>query len=105
MRLDAAILAVTLMGLLATHVRYTSNRYWVRLSWPAKALATLVLLAVCGFLGRDFVSCGGMPVTNLPGCPAHPDWLVGTITYLLTASGAPRSGEWVAFRDLPAYLN
>ncbi len=26
---------------------------------------------------------------NLPGCPAHPDWLVGTITYLLTAGHLP----------------
>jgi NiFe hydrogenase small subunit HydA len=26
---------------------------------------------------------------NLPGCPAHPDWLVGTIVYLLTNGYAP----------------
>jgi len=26
---------------------------------------------------------------NVPGCPAHPDWLVGTITYLLTNGYAP----------------
>jgi hydrogenase small subunit len=26
---------------------------------------------------------------NLPGCPAHPDWLVGTIVYLLTNGHAP----------------
>jgi hydrogenase small subunit len=26
---------------------------------------------------------------NVPGCPAHPDWLVATITYLLTAGHVP----------------
>jgi NiFe hydrogenase small subunit HydA len=26
---------------------------------------------------------------NLPGCPAHPDWLVGTLTYLITTGHAP----------------
>ena len=48
-----AILAVTLMGLLATHLRYTSNRYWVRPGGVAKVLVTLLLLAVLGYLGRQ----------------------------------------------------
>ena len=26
---------------------------------------------------------------NIPGCPAHPDWLVGTIVYLLTTGHTP----------------
>lgn len=30
---------------------------------------------------------------NLPGCPAHPDWLVGTVTYLLTAGRVPPLDE------------
>jgi hydrogenase small subunit len=29
------------------------------------------------------------PVINLPGCPAHPDWIVGTIVHLLTEGRAP----------------
>ncbi|MCB0628681.1 MAG: hypothetical protein KDD15_03085 [Lewinella sp.] len=28
-----------------------------------------------GFLGKDFISRGGLPVINIPGCPAHPDWM------------------------------
>lgn len=32
----------------------------------------------------------GTPVINIPGCPAHPDWIVGTIAYLLTEGEAPR---------------
>lgn len=28
-------------------------------------------------------------LVNIPGCPAHPDWLVGTITYLLTNGRVP----------------
>ena len=27
---------------------------------------------------------------NIPGCPAHPDWIVGTISYLLANGRAPR---------------
>lgn len=29
-------------------------------------------------LGRN------IPLTNIPGCPMHPDWLVGTLLYLLS---------------------
>lgn len=32
---------------------------------------------------------GNPKVINVPGCPAHPDWAVGTITYLLTNGRAP----------------
>jgi len=28
-----------------------------------------------GFLGANYVSKGGLPVINIPGCPAHPDWV------------------------------
>lgn len=35
-----------------------------------------------GLLGEDFRSAAGLPVVNVPGCPAHPDWLTGTITEL-----------------------
>lgn len=28
-------------------------------------------------------------IINLPGCPAHPDWLVGTLTYLITSGHTP----------------
>ncbi|HVP12191.1 MAG TPA: hydrogenase small subunit [Phycisphaerae bacterium] len=28
-------------------------------------------------------------VVNVPGCPAHPDWFIGTITYLLTNGRVP----------------
>lgn len=31
----------------------------------------------------------GKPVINLPGCPAHPDWIVGTIAHLLAYGAAP----------------
>lgn len=35
-----------------------------------------------GFLGPDFVSRDGSPVINLPGCPVHPQVLVGTLSAL-----------------------
>ena len=36
-----------------------------------------------GLLGSDFRSPAGLPVVNVPGCPAHPDWIVGTLFMLL----------------------
>lgn len=42
-----------------------------------------------GFLGANFVSKGGLPVINIPGCPAHPDW----ITQILVAIATGRVGD------------
>jgi hydrogenase small subunit len=32
---------------------------------------------------------GSAPVVNLPGCPAHPDWVIGTVAYILQNGRAP----------------
>ena len=32
-----------------------------------------------GFLGAKYTSKSGLPVINIPGCPAHPDWLMETL--------------------------
>jgi NiFe hydrogenase small subunit HydA len=48
-----------------------------------------------GFLGPDFVSKLGLPVINIPGCPAHPDW----ISQILVALAAGRAGD-LALDDL-----
>ena len=42
-----------------------------------------------GLLGADYRSHAGLPVVNVPGCPAHPDWIIGT----LWALRANRLGE------------
>ncbi|MHC4697153.1 MAG: hydrogenase small subunit [Planctomycetota bacterium] len=42
---------------------------------------------VGGILGSDD------RLINLPGCPTHPDWLVGTIVYLLTSGQIPPLDE------------
>jgi uptake hydrogenase small subunit len=39
-----------------------------------------------GFLGASYKSKGGLPVINIPGCPAHPDW----ITQILVAISVGR---------------
>jgi hydrogenase small subunit len=31
----------------------------------------------------------GKPIINIPGCPMHPDWLVGTVAYMLGHGGSP----------------
>jgi uptake hydrogenase small subunit len=36
-----------------------------------------------GFLGADYRSKAGLPVVNISGCPAHPDWLVQTLAAVL----------------------
>jgi NiFe hydrogenase small subunit HydA len=48
-----------------------------------------------GFLGPDFRSQWGMPVLNIPGCPAHPDW----VTQILVAIASGRAGD-IALDDL-----
>ncbi len=42
-----------------------------------------------GFLGKDFRSKLGLPVINIPGCPAHPDW----ITQIVVALATGRAGD------------
>ena len=42
-----------------------------------------------GLLGTGYRSGAGLPVVNVPGCPAHPDWIIGT----LWALRAGRLGE------------
>ena len=48
-----------------------------------------------GFLGSDWVSKAGLPVINIPGCPAHPDW----ITQIIVALATGRTGD-IALDDL-----
>ncbi len=48
-----------------------------------------------GFLGPDFRSKMGLPVINIPGCPAHPDW----VTQILVAVASGRAGD-IALDDL-----
>ena len=42
-----------------------------------------------GFLGSAFRSKAGLPVINIPGCPAHPDW----ITQIIVALATGRAGD------------
>lgn len=37
-----------------------------------------------GFLGEGFVSKAGLPVINIPGCPAHPDWITQILVAIST---------------------
>ncbi len=42
-----------------------------------------------GAVGVQTVLPGDARVINIPGCPAHPDWIVGTIAGLLATGQAP----------------
>lgn len=35
-----------------------------------------------GLLGTEYVSKAGFPVINIPGCPAHPDWIVESLGFI-----------------------
>jgi hydrogenase small subunit len=48
-----------------------------------------------GFLGADWRSKSGLPIINIPGCPAHPDW----ITQIIVALATGRAGD-IALDDL-----
>ena len=48
-----AILAVTLMALVAGHFRFASERYWHTVHAPARALVTVALLALLAYLGTQ----------------------------------------------------
>ncbi|MBN2493740.1 MAG: HupU protein [Deltaproteobacteria bacterium] len=48
-----------------------------------------------GLLGAAYRSQHGLPVINVPGCPAHPDWMVGTLFALIS--------DGLALRDLDRY--
>ena len=43
-----------------------------------------------GLLGADYRSRAGLPVVNVPGCPAHPDWIIGTL-WALRAGQLPQA--------------
>jgi uptake hydrogenase small subunit len=40
-----------------------------------------------GFLGTNYRSKAGLPVINVPGCPAHPDWITQIIVAVATGRG------------------
>jgi uptake hydrogenase small subunit len=40
-----------------------------------------------GFLGKEYRSKAGLPVINIPGCPAHPDWITQILVALVTGYG------------------
>ena len=48
-----AILAVTLLALLSAHLRYATDRHWVKMGWLVRAGATVLLLAGLVFLGAQ----------------------------------------------------
>ena len=41
----------------------------------------------------------GKQVINVPGCPSHPDWVVGTVAYLIAHGAAPELDAWGRPKD------
>jgi O-antigen ligase len=48
-----AILMVTLLALLTSHVRFATERYWVTLGWVTRLALTMVVLLGAGYLARE----------------------------------------------------
>lgn len=42
-----------------------------------------------GLLGKGFADKSGLPVVNIPGCPAHPGWVTETLAQLATGTVEP----------------
>ncbi|MGH9619224.1 MAG: hydrogenase expression protein HypE [Bryobacteraceae bacterium] len=40
-------------------------------------------MGLVDYLGKSFLSAGGLPVVNVPGCPVQPDNMMETVLYLL----------------------
>ena len=69
---------------------------------PAAEANPTGALGVAAFLQAQGVAA---PVVHLPGCPAHPDWIVGTLAHLLRF-GLPAlddRGRPVAFYGRPVH--
>lgn len=56
-----------------------------------------------GLLGKEYRSGSGLPVVNVAGCPAHPDWITGAIAGLL--EGTIGAEELDAFNRPKAYYS
>lgn len=52
-----------------------------------------------GATGVAEVLSGQCAVVNIPGCPAHPDWIVGTIAHILVEGKAPKTDSLGRPRD------
>jgi len=50
-----ALLAVILLAMLNSLLRFTTERYWMRLRWWSKALVSLAVVVMIGFLGLQGV--------------------------------------------------
>lgn len=50
-----AMLAVTFMAILSSHLRFTSNRYWLNPRWYGRVLLSLLVLASAGVLVQQGV--------------------------------------------------
>ena len=48
-----AMVAVTLLAILSTHLRFATDRYWFTARWPLKIIGTILLSAAIVYLGRQ----------------------------------------------------
>ena len=56
-----------------------------------------------GILGEDFRSRKGLPVINISGCPAHPEWIAMTLI-ALAENRIPQLDKWNRPKHLYAYF-
>ena len=71
-----ALLALTLLAMLTSHLRFATERYWHKIRLPVKLAATLSLLAAMGYLGwqefrlgneaRWLIQARNVPENTLP---------------------------------------
>lgn len=69
---------------------------------PTIALGVEETLSYLGVPGRE-----RPPVINIPGCPSHPDWIVGTVAALLAGNMPELDGDGrpIQFFDSEVHYN
>jgi len=89
--------------------RHVGFDYWVE-ELGKNAVATLAVGTCAAFGGipagrgnvtgatsvEDFYKMKGIkkPLINIPGCPSHPDWIVGTVVYFMLKGAPPELDEY-----------
>ena len=82
---------IVVVTALETVQRYAANADLVIAVGTCAAYGGMVAGAPnpTGAVGVQDVVGDDIPVVNIPGCPAHPDWIVGSIAYVLANGKIP----------------
>ena len=91
-----AILAVTLMALVAGHFRFATEKYWFTLRWPLRVPVMMVLAAGIGYLGNQTWQ-RTLEIRWLSAAEHHPHYSAARISALERAFAVDKSNFETAY--------